>query len=207
MRRIKSVPKRDQSMFLRGGLRWVLILLSGLTDTVTAEDLSCGPRAVRIAARVLDRDLSPESVHTAFQGRVVGQHSLAELADGLVELGLSARVEYLSPKLDVPCPVIVCLRAGVLGHDQAHFVVLYGFRDGQVQVIDFPRANHWLPMKTVVESAAPLAVFVSGRQEAATMKMNLAASVGTLIAAGMLVAFVLPIAIRSISRQQTGVLR
>ena len=207
MSRITSVLKRDRLKLLRRVVRWVLILLSGLTAPVAAEELSCGPRAVRIAARVLDRDLTPESVHTAFQGRVVGQHSLAELADGLGELGLSARVEYLSPNLDVSCPVIVCLRAGVLGHDQAHFVVLYGFRSGQVQIIDFPRANRWLPMKTVVESAAPLAIFVSGRQEAATMKMNLAASVGTLISTGVLVAFALNAAIRSISRQQTGVLR
>lgn len=112
------------------------------------ENLACGPRCVSVAAGLLERPIAQKQLAVACSGRLQGTHSLGELKWALQQCGLHGAIIVFS-KIESPpadLPVIAAVRRSPASPKPDHFVVLYGRREKQVQVIDFPYAPRWVPL-------------------------------------------------------------
>lgn len=126
-------------------LRGIVTACAAGNESGERNGVSCGPRCVAIAALLCDdRQLSDAELATAFNGSLSGTHSLDDLKAAAQSLGYSTRLVRIDPKAPRlrPQPSIVLMDSPE--HAENHFVVLYGSRDGKIQVVDFPHSARWL---------------------------------------------------------------
>lgn len=124
---------------------------AALSDSEGDKNLSCAPRVVCLAARLLGREVRDCEIREAFGARVSGEHSYEEITDALNRLGLKSRFARLDPTSPgLPrTPVIAAVKASRDSPCADHFVVLYGSKNenGQeaIQVLDFPYPPRFIP--------------------------------------------------------------
>lgn len=130
------------------GVPSTVILLFAVCTAAAPEDqpISCGPAAVSLAARLVDRSCSPAELRDAFQGRLQGEHLLQDLWNAALRLGLATRAASVGADCAVAggVPLVVPVRTVPNATETNHFVVLYGRTARGVQVLDPPRAPRFV---------------------------------------------------------------
>ncbi len=137
---------------------------SGKRDDV---DTGCAPRSVCVALRLMGREVSSDEIRDAFGGRLSGSHSSDEIKVALTRLGLAsrfARLDPASPRLG-RLPFIAGLRGSHDSTEPDHFVVLYGVRNGALQVLDFPYSPRFVPCDDFAESWDGRGLYVAAAEK------------------------------------------
>jgi len=126
-------------------LRFFLLLIAFLNASELRawqqdKRISCGPRVVSIAKRIIDgREIDLTELDRAFHGALDGSNSLEDLADAAKAMGLNAQfvdLNPLNPVLSREPTLVPITRDGI---PSSHFVVVFGRNEHIVQMIDYPR--------------------------------------------------------------------
>ena len=119
-----------------------------LVDDV-ANNIGCGPSALSVAARLIERPVSRDELASCFGRDLTGVCSLKDIQGNAEGLGLATRVakcDAANPEL-APLPLIVRLAPEIqTSSGVGHFVVFYGRSKSAIQVIDFPRPPKLIPI-------------------------------------------------------------
>lgn len=139
--------------------------------------MSCGPNSLSLAGRLLDHSISQEDLARVF-GNLNRPCTLLEIKEAADHLGFhtkALRCDPLEPIL-APIPLIICLTGTRQATEEAHFVVLCGFVEGKIQLLDYPRrprmlapsalARHWDGRGVYIASGQDQMAMISGTDSA-----------------------------------------
>lgn len=127
-----------------------VVLFVGFCSVVVGSDVqivsnphtvSCGPRVVGIAKRLIDgKPIEQLDLSRAFPKGLGGEHNLDDIRRGFGALGFCTQHVRLDPKSPAlpNTPVVVAVTRE--GKPASHFVLLFGRDEHVIQVIDYPRS-------------------------------------------------------------------
>ncbi len=129
----------------------VTILAQLRTEAQERQTMACGPRALAIAALLVqhsdpENSIDRKDIVNAF-GSVEEDHTLADIKRAAAKLGLVAtfaRYDKANPQLP-NCPVIVPISSDRL--EGFHVAVLFGRDKYVTQFIDYPRSPQFMELK------------------------------------------------------------
>lgn len=150
----------------------LVVLLSTLsagaaTETAAREPIACGPAALSLSARLLDRPVSRERLAAAFGDCLSGVHSLEQISEAGERLGLLCRPVRHDPRHGALArlPLIVPVQRSPHVGGPQHFVVLYSGNDRTVQVLDFPRETRLVPREEFARNWSGEGLYVAAHAE------------------------------------------
>ncbi len=123
-------------------LVWIMVAQS--LDRPAAP--SCGCAALAVCGQLLDKPASVGYLQSKFPRLKARTQTLGELESIAQALSFRTRVVRLNPRSPVlpRVPIIIPWRDPAQTEAVAHFVVLYGARDGRIQMIDAPKSPRFL---------------------------------------------------------------
>lgn len=133
-----------------------MMLMAGtgdLTNGAPTATMACAPRSLSVAAQLVGRGAARADLERAFDGRLDGRHSFGEIANAAARLGLA--VQHV--RLDGDCqllarlPLIAAVRESYASRRPDHFVVIFGRRDGELQLLDSPRPPRFIPIEEFLQ--------------------------------------------------------
>ena len=171
-------------------------------EELVRPDLACGPTALATSASLLNRTIDQTELSSVFDERVKGEHTLAELQRAARRLGLATIILRHDPTdLRIPkLPLIIAINESP---EHAHFVVLYGQSNGQIQLLDSPRKPMRIELTQLDSAWNGIGMYVA-RDEASLQEAGLVPKWKSGLLAGAAGAFFIGIYLTVVSIRRRG---